>query len=177
MNAIHDRRDGRGGAAGIYVDSIDRGPKGERGEEGKRGDQGEKGETGAGVVNVYVDDNDHLIAEMSNGEKKDAGEMPKVISRRVFVCEIDGTTNTIPLEASIKTERVTHLLINGLTYTDGFRFGNGSLILDFPLEEVPAGKLEIFANVHSRAGEVEIPLDLRPITEEELETILVVEGV
>lgn len=172
MNVIHDRRNGRGGAAGIYADSIDRGPKGERGEEGKRGDQGEKGETGVGVVNVYVDDNDHLITEMSNGEKKDAGEMPKVISRRAFTCQIDGSTREIPISVPIKTDRVTHILINGVTYTEGFSFNGTTLVLDFPAAEIPVGKLEVFANTHSRAGEIEVPLDLQPITGEELEAIL-----
>lgn len=172
-NVIHSRHPASSDSTeGLYLDSIDRGPKGEQGEQGKQGKPGEQGKTGIGVTAVYVDDNDHLITEMSDGSKTDAGEMPKVISRRIFTCQIDGTTNEVPINTPIKTDRVTHILINGVTYTEGFSFNGTNLVLGFSAGEIPAGKLEIFASTHSRAGEIEVPLDLQPITDEELEVIL-----
>lgn len=170
MNVIHDRP--YNGSAGLYLDSTDRGPMGGRGEKGDDGDKGDTGDTGTSVVGVYIDDNDHLITKMSDSTEVDAGEMPKVISRRAFACEIDGTTNVIPIAVPINKERVTHILINGVTYTNGyFAFNDAGLVLDFPNDKIPAGKLEVFANTHSRAGEVEIPLDLVPITADELNVI------
>ncbi len=57
-----------------YVDGVDSGvsSKGERGNDGEKGD---KGEDGVSIVNAYVDENGHLICEMSDGTKKDAGEI------------------------------------------------------------------------------------------------------
>lgn len=169
MNVIHDRP--CSGSAGLYLDSIDRGSKGETGEKGDTGDTGEKGDTGVSVVDVYVED-DHLITKLSDGQKVDAGELPKVITRRAAVVVLDGTTRTLALDAAISPDRVSHILINGVTYTEGFTIADGAITLGFADKDIPVGKLEIFVNTHSRAGEIEAPLDLQPITDEELEVIL-----
>ncbi len=65
-----------------YVDGVDSGvsSKGERGNDGEKGD---KGEDGVSIVNAYVDENGHLICEMSDGTKKDAGKVKETSKHQV----------------------------------------------------------------------------------------------
>lgn len=170
MNVIHDRP--YNGSSGLYLDSIDRGPEGKEGPRGKEGEEGKQGKTGISVTAIYVDDNDHLITEMSDGSKTDAGELPKVVTRRIAVATLDGIAKTIALDAVINPDRVSHILINGVTYTEGFTITDNAITLNFADENIPTGKLEVFVNAHSRAGEVDIPVDFKPMTDEELLAIL-----
>lgn len=169
MNVIHDRP--CNGPAGLYLDSVDRGSKGEKGEKGETGKTGEKGDTGVSVVGVYVDD-DHLMTKLSDGREVDAGELPKVITRRAAVILLDGIARTFTLDAVINPDRVSHILINGVTYTEGFTIASDTITLNFPDEDIPNGKLEIFVNTHSRTGEADVPIDIKPMTDEELLAIL-----
>lgn len=169
MNVIHDRP--CNGSAGLYLDSVDRGPEGKKGKPGAQGDPGKKGDTGVSVVDVYVDD-DHLITKLSDGREVDAGELPKVITRRAAIISLDGIAKVFTLGAVINPDRVSHILINGVTYTEGFTINNDTITLNLPDKDVPTGKLEIFVNTHSRAGEADVPIDIKPMTDEELLAIL-----
>lgn len=191
---IHHRPsiDGTANAAGIYVDSIDRGPKGDKGDTGDKGDKGDKGDIGVGVMKVYVDEADHLITEFSDGSKHDAGEMPKILTKRVFVGEIVGN-NTIPLvydgkPVEINQNRVSHILINGVVYTDNFNIADGNITLS--IDPLPTGKLEIFTNTHGistegagavtsvngKVGDVEIQGEVEPIQDYEIDQVVNEEG-
>lgn len=170
MNVIHDRP--CNGSAGLYLDSTDRGPEGKKGGPGEKGDPGKKGDPGTSVVDVYVNDDDHLMTKFSDGREVDAGELPRVITRRAATVVLDGTMKVIKLDVTINPDRVSHILINGVTYTEGFTIADNTIMLNFSDEDIPVGKLEIFVNTHSRAGEVDIPIDIKPMTNEELLAIL-----
>ena len=170
MNVIHIRACGQGGPSGMYLDSTDRGPEGKRGIPGEEGEKGETGDTGTSVIGIRIDDNDHLIAKMSNDKEIDAGEMPKIITRRVCSATIDGTTQEINLGKSVNPARVPYILINGLVYTEGFSIDGQ--ILKLELENIPKGKLEVFTNTHSRAGDVDVPIEIKALTEAEIIAIL-----
>ncbi len=49
------------------------GAKGEKGDAGAKGDTGAKGDAGKSVVNAYVNEEKHLILEMSDGSTIDSG--------------------------------------------------------------------------------------------------------
>lgn len=185
---IHHRAMEPTASVGIYVDSIDRGPKGDKGDTGDKGDKGDKGDTGVGILKLYIDERDHLMAEFSNGDVKDAGEMPKILTKRVFAGNIDGAINSIPLiyngkKVEISTDRISHVLINGITYTEGFEIRDGNLILSMP--DVPSGKIEIFTNTHGistegagavtsvngKVGDVEVKSEVEAISEPEINQV------
>ncbi len=191
-NVIHNRYC-NGGITGQYIDSQDRGPQGEQGERGNDGDPGPQGEPGISVARMYIDENEQLVAVMTDDTEINAGEIPKAITKRVFVTEIDGSANTIPLvtdgkPVDVKRERVSHILINGVTYTDDFDIKDGALVLEFGETPIPSGKLEVFTisngvlmenggavtSVNGRVGDVEITAEIEPITDEEIHTITTV---
>ena len=112
------------------------------------------------------------MTKFSDGREVDAGELPRVITRRAATVALDGTMKIIKLDVTINPDRVSHILINGVTYTEGFTIIDNTVTLNFSDEDIPVGKLEIFVNTHSRAGEVDIPIDIKPMTDEELLAIL-----
>lgn len=188
-NVIHNRHC-NGGIAGQYIDSQDRGPQGKQGDPGNDGKPGPRGNPGISVARMYIDENEHLIAVMTDESEKDAGEIPKIVAKRVFLAEIDGSSNTIPLVSDgkpveIKRERISHILINGVTYTDDFDIRDGALVLEFGETPIPSGKLEVFTisngvlsanggavtSVNGKVGDVEIIAEVEPITDEEIHAI------
>ena len=62
-------------ATEMYVDKAIEGLEIE-GLEGPQGEQGPAGEDGVGIQSVNIDENNHLIVTLTNGEELDAGEMP-----------------------------------------------------------------------------------------------------
>lgn len=64
---------GEDGADG--ADGID----GQNGKNGKDGKDGEDGADGASIVNVYIDENGHLIVVLSSGAHIDAGEVASLV--------------------------------------------------------------------------------------------------
>ncbi len=169
-NVIHGRPMQADGATGLYVDSKDRGPRGLPGKDGDRGKEGKRGIQGVSIQQVTITDDDHLIAKLDNDKSIDAGELPKIITRRVCSVIIDGTTREINLGKSINPARVPYILINGLVYTEGFSIDGKIMTLN--LEKIPSGKLEVFINTHSKAGDVDVPVEIKALTEAEIVAIL-----
>ncbi len=54
-----------------FIDGVDSGIS----AKGAKGDKGDKGDSGVSIVNTYIDEDGHLICEMSDGTKKDAGKV------------------------------------------------------------------------------------------------------
>lgn len=195
-NVIHKRMNGCGcygsESAGMYVDSTDRGPKGNEGKKGEKGDPGDKGNPGndgVSVVKVSVDKREHLLVEFSNGRRTDLGEIPKIVTQRVFTTEITGNTKKIELSSQgvqvvVDESRISFILINGVMYTDEYHIEDNNLVLD--IENIPAGKLEVFTNSHlissaqgggvssvnGKTGDIVIENDIIPISTSEIGEII-----
>ena len=65
--------DGAKGDKGEPGEKGDDGAKGDKGDKGDKGETGAKGDAGVGIVSVRIDENTHLILEMSDGSTIDAG--------------------------------------------------------------------------------------------------------
>ena len=96
-----DGKDGADGAPGADGKDGEDGKDGAPGADGKDGVDGKDGEDGVSVVNAYIDENLHLILEMSDGSTIDAGYVgtaPSQTTYTVTFVDYNGTT--------LKTETV-----------------------------------------------------------------------
>lgn len=91
--------------------------------------KGSDGENGLSIVNTYIDDDGHLICEMSDGSKKDAGKI-KDTSKHVVnfyhkdklldtIQVIDGAKISAPSREKTKGYRISYWE----TFNDGFDLG------------------------------------------------------
>ena len=130
----------------VCVSEGERGPQGLQGEKGEQGERGERGYSVSGATIRQLDE--HLVLTLQDGTKIDAGELPKRVAQVAATYMLDGVTKVFTLDTSkVNPDYVCCLIINGVTYLEGWNITDNKLALEFDSDKIPSGTMYVVVNM------------------------------